>query len=465
MAPGPTMTAKLVAEFLGTFLLVFTIGCNVLGKTPVWAGVSIACVLMVSIYGLGGISGANFNPAVSVCLAITNSMNGPGGMDWKTCSMYCVVQIFAGIVAAFTYTMLYWNAFNLGPAKGFGWKSVGICEMLYTFMLCFVILNVAVARKYSEKSNEWYGLAIGFVIVAGAYGAGVVSGGCFNPAVAIGIDTSSTGFGFGWCIFYTACELVGAAMAAVAFKMVRPGDFDDSNPEAAAGLSSRLVSEFLGTYMLVLTVGLNVLGNSPAGALSIAASLMCMIYALGDISGAHFNPAVTLAVVVSGMGTLRPDIAGLYILMQLAGGILAAFTYSLIYLGNSFPLGPMPGHTWLQVACAEAIFTFVLCYIVLATAVCSETKSESMFGLAIGSCVTVGGFAIGSISGGSLNPAVSAGIAAAQTLNGGMFYKALIYSSFELTGGLAAAGLVQLTHANKKAPREFPSARDFPNGV
>merc|ERR1719498_1997640 len=180
-------------------------------------------------------------------------------------------------------------------------------------MLCFVVLNVAGARKWSEKkaTNEYYGLAIGFVVVAGAYGAGVVSGGCFNPAVAIGIDTSSAGLGFGWCLAYFVFELVGAALAVVAFKVVRPADFD-RNVDDTPTLGSRLVSEFLGTYFLVLTVGLNVLGNSPAGAFSIAAALMSMIYALGDVSGAHFNPAVTLAVLVSKMDTITPKKAGLY---------------------------------------------------------------------------------------------------------------------------------------------------------
>merc|ERR1719277_2752285 len=167
-------------------------------------------------------------------------------------------------------------------------------------MLCFVVLNVAVSRKYEPPNpgNQFYGLAIGFVIVAGAYGAGVVSGGCFNPAVAIGIDTSSAGLGFGWCIFYTVFEIIGAALAVVAFRLVRPEDFG-ADPFDATSRSPKLVSEFLGTYMLVLTVGLNVLGNSPAGAFSIAASLMCMIYALGDVSGAHFNPAVTLALMLT----------------------------------------------------------------------------------------------------------------------------------------------------------------------
>jgi len=463
MAEAST-ASKLIAEFVGTFLLVFTVGCNVLGKTPVWAGVSIACVLMVAIYALGGISGANFNPAVSVALGISKSMRGPG-LDWKTVGMYCGVQILAGIVGAFSYAILFWNAFHLGPSKGFGALSAGLCEMLYTFMLCFVVLNVAAAKKYSapgdgwggEGGNQWYGLAIGFVIVAGAYGAGAVSGGCFNPAVAIGIDTSSAGLGFGWCIAYTIFEIIGAALAAVAFKVVRPEDFVDTvtRPQKVSmgpTLASQLTSEFLGTFMLVLTVGLNVLGNSPAGAFSIAASLMCMIYALGDISGAHFNPAVTLAILASKMTTdLSAKKAVFYMVAQIAGGIVAAFVYALIYHGHTFPLGPQPGYKWGQVAVAEIIFTFVLCYVVLCTAVSEKTKSASMFGLAIGSCVTVGGFAIGSISGGSLNPAVSLGIASSQILNGGMFYKGLVYSAFEFIGAGLAAGVVGITHARKES--------------
>jgi aquaporin Z len=450
MAAQPPLASKLVAEFIGTFLLVFTVGCNVLGKTPVWTGVSIACVLMVLIYALGGISGANFNPAVSFALALCKTIKGPGKMDWKTCAMYCAVQVLGGLVAAFSYAVLFWNAFHLGPSKGFGTMSAALCEILYTFMLCFVILNVAVARKYTETGNQWYGLAIGFVIVAGAYGAGVVSGGCFNPAVAIGIDTSSAGLGFGWCIFYTLFEIAGATLAVIAFRIVRPEDFDPNDVFDEPLKTPKLVSEFLGTYMLVLTVGLNVLGNSPAGAFSIAASLMCMVYALGDVSGAHFNPAVSVAILMHKMDPeFSPKDAGLYIFAQLLGGIAASFTYTLIYLGNTFPLGPLPGYTWGQVAVAEAFFTFVLCYVVLCTAVIRLTKNPAMFGLAIGSCVTVGRFAVGSVSGGSLNPAVSFGIAASHMIHGGQFYKAIAYSAFEFLGAGAAVGMAMITHSSK----------------
>merc|ERR1719222_1113811 len=128
--------------------------------------------------------------------------------------MYCGVQLVAGVLAALSYTMLFkvsgaeQYTFNLTPMPGFGWIHTALAEMLYTFTLCFVVLNVAVASKTTP--NQYYGYAIGSVIVAGAYGAGAISGGCFNPAVALGIDLASAGLGFGWSIAYIVFELIGA---------------------------------------------------------------------------------------------------------------------------------------------------------------------------------------------------------------------------------------------------------------
>lgn len=444
MADTP-FASKCVGEFLGTFLLIFTIGCNVLGGSGLWGGVSIASVLMVAIYCLGGISGANFNPAVSLALGVSKAMEGPG-LLWKEVGIYMGVQIIAGISAAISYSILFHDSFALGPAEGFSWWQAGLCEFLYTFMLCFVVLNVAVANKSENSPNEFYGLAIGFVIVAGAYGAGAVSGGCFNPAVAIAIDVSSFKKSVGMCALYSLVELCGAVLAALLFRVVRPAEFDKEKTPAAD-----LLSEFLGTFMLVLTVGLNVLGKSPAGAFSIAASLMCMIYALGNVSGAHFNPAVTVAIFASGRADLTPLDVGKYIVAQLAGGTLAAFTYSLIHGGGSFPLGPGAGFGWMEVAACEMLFTFVLCYVVLCVAVSNVTKSKTMFGLAIGSCVTVGGNAIGAVSGGSLNPAVSLGIGSSHLMANGGILAALVYTLFELLGAGMAAGVFTFTHQVDRA--------------
>merc|ERR1719401_1837283 len=123
-----------------------------------------------------------------------------------------------------------------------------------------------------------------------------------------------------------------------------------------------------------------------------------MIYALGDVSGANFNPAVTLAILCSKLGKDSAQDVGMFMGVQIAGGVLAAFTYAGIYSGQTFPLGPGAGYGWGQVAAAEIVFTLVLCLVVLCVAVSNDNGNKTMFGLAIGSCVTVGGFAIGSIS-------------------------------------------------------------------
>jgi aquaporin Z len=444
----------MIAEFVGTFLLVFTVGCNVLSQNAMWAGVSIACVLMVAIFSFGATSGANFNPAVSFCLTIVTKRTNPDvKMTPAKCGVYSAIQIAAGIVAGLAYGSLFGDSFGLTPARGFGIWSAGVCELLYTFVLCFVVCNVAAVKKGCQS---WFGLAIGFVIIAGAYGAGAVSGGCFNPAVALGIDISHR-LVPKYSLIYVVFELVGAALAAVLFHVVRPNGGDARDTYSPA---SKLLAEFIGTYVLVLTVGLNVLGRSPAGAFSIAASLMCMIYALGDVSGGNFNPAVTLAIMIQKKSALVGDgpgsgwdVALKYMASQIAGAILAGVTYMSIHHGETFPLGAGPGFSMPQALSGELIFTSVLCLVVLRAAVNQNTKTADFFALAIGSCVTVGGFAIGALSGGSLNPAVSFGIAFSQLFGGGGaggLLNAVFYSLVEFLGAACAASIVMFTHPDDK---------------
>jgi len=439
-----SLGAKLLAEFIGTFMLVFTVGCNVLSGQPVWAGVSIACVLTVMIYALGKSSGANFNPAVSLALGITKKM------AWLEVGMYVATQLVAGVIACIEYNVLFegtTTVFNLAPTSGHSLWQAGLAELLYTFMLCFVVLNVACSKVHANK-NQFYGLAIGFVIVAGAYSGGSISMGCFNPAVAIGI------IGAHWYIVpvYWLFEFAGAGLAAGLFLLCRPDELDRRYPIDASGMpkygmTQKLVSEFLGTFMLVLTVGLNVLSGSPAGAFSIAAALMSMIFALGTVSGAHFNPAVTVAIVCSGRGKCGLKEAVPYIGTQILAGIVAAFTYTAMMNGQTFALKPQ-AYAWPQAIVAEVIFTFVLCFVVLSVAT-GRTVLREYFGFAIGMCVTVGGFAIGKVSGGSLNPAVSFGISTSHIIGGGVFLPGLIYTVFELIAGAMAAGAFRLTQPSE----------------
>jgi aquaporin Z len=459
MGADKANVSELVAEFAGTFLLIFTIGCNVL-TGGAWAGVSIACVLMVAIFSFGGISGANFNPAVSatLCMGIKDN-DGNAIMSPLKAAMYSGVQIAAGIAAGFCYRGIFGKSIPLGPAAGFNIFTAGACETLYTFMLCFVVLNVAAVKKGCQ---DWFGLAIGFVIIAGAYGAGAVSGGCFNPAVALGLDISHAFVPY-YSLAYLVFELLGAGLAAALFKVVRPEGGTEEEGKLTANdksIAVVLTSEFIGTYILVLTVGLNVLAKSPAAAFSIAASLMCMIYALGDVSGGVFNPAVAVAVQIHNPEALGGwGKVGMYIGAEVAGGIAAAFTYMFIHNGEAFPLAPGAGYSMVQALVAEFVFTLVLCLVVLCAAVNAKTKSDKFFALAIGSCVTVGGFAIGAVSGGSLNPAVSFGIATSALVKHGAnsMLNACFYSILEFVGAVGAAGIVMVTHAagsEKETPKE-----------
>merc|ERR1719378_1361399 len=108
-------------------------------------------------------------------------------------------------------------------------------------------------------------------------------------------------------------------------------------------------------------------------------------------------------------------------------------------------LEPKALSTWGAALVGEAIFTFVLCFVVLCVAT-TRTPLKHLFGLAIGSCVTAGGLALGNISGGSLNPAVSVGISASNLMNGGLFYNCLFYSVAECLGAAAAASVFYVTH-------------------
>jgi aquaporin Z len=436
-----SLSSRLLGEFIGTYLLVLTVGCNnQLGDAEnpnLWGALSIASVLMVSIYALGSVSGANFNPAVSLGLFLVKQP----GFDAGTTCAYMATQVIAGCTAGLTFLFMHGEAKNLAPAPGFHAAGAAAVEIAYTFMLVFVVLRAAISSS-NPDNNEYFGLAIGFVIIAGGYAAGWISGGCFNPAVAIGLDVASASEQVFWCFFYTMFEFVGAVVAVCAHYLVE----DDRVVSSKAGRI--FISEFIGTFFLVFTVGLNVLGANPLAAISIGASLMCMIYALGSVSGAHFNPAVTTAIVLTGTSddcTLAA--MPIYVLAQCLGGVAAAFSYVAI-TGRIAQLKPGEGYTWIDASMAEIIYTFVLCFVVLNVACLPKTKDMSkggnakqLYGFAIGACIWVGGTAIGGVSGGSLNPAVSLALDASSAFMKGGFMNCVPYACFEIIGASLAATL------------------------
>mmetsp|Transcript_62426 Transcript_62426/g.157972 ORF Transcript_62426/g.157972 Transcript_62426/m.157972 type:complete len:1101 (+) Transcript_62426:114-3416(+) len=466
MAPAvlPAALAKYVAEFLGTFVLVLTVSNCVLGGNPVWNATAIACSLMVMIYATGAVSGGNLNPAVSLALGLT------GNLELIEVIKYWVAQILGGLAAAAVACSIHApNMVSLAPVAPFSGSHAMVVEVIYTFMLCFVVLNCAASKQNNSPTdgNQFFALAIGFVIVAGGYAVGGISGAAFNPAVAIALDVKHAGFS--WGIWYGLFELIGGALAALLYKIVRPaeksgGDFPS---DYQATLPTKLMSEFLGTFMLVITVGLNIITGSAATAFSAAASLMCMIYSLGNVSGAHFNPAVTVACVCRGACGVKDGVA--YALVQTIAGCCAGLVAGVFHAASSnkditYALKPGAGYTFSAACFAELFFTFVLAYTVLATATIAKPSSQPTsqnfyFGLSIGSCVTAGGFAIGAVSGGELNPAVSAGIAMLGTMSPGSDplppYTYLVgFILVELLGGLCAAAVFRFSHQSPAASNE-----------
>lgn len=200
---------KYVAEFIGAFFLVFTIGMSVIdpGGAGVMAPVAIGSVLMVMVYATGHISGGHLNPAVTLGVWLR------GKCAVGDVVPYIIAQCLAatGAASLVAYLKVDEIVTPIAPAV----VPALIAEALFTFALVFVVLNSATAK--ANAGNSFYGLAIGFTVLAGAYSVGAVSGGAFNPAVAVGLGVMGLLKWTDIWIHFTG-EAVGAIAAALAFK-------------------------------------------------------------------------------------------------------------------------------------------------------------------------------------------------------------------------------------------------------
>jgi len=199
---------RYAVEFIGTFFLVLTIGCTGLAAAPgVIAPLAIGAVLMSLVYAGGHISGGHYNPAVTLGVFLR------GRCPASDVLPYWGAQLLGAASAAWIVGL----ALRGAPLTPFVAPVVGafLAEFLFTFALVYVVLNVATAK--ATDGNSYFGLAIGFTVLAGAFAVGRVSGAAFNPAVAIGASiVGQLQWSSLW--LYLASELLAGAAAAFVFK-------------------------------------------------------------------------------------------------------------------------------------------------------------------------------------------------------------------------------------------------------
>ncbi|HSX57913.1 MAG TPA: aquaporin [Candidatus Saccharimonadales bacterium] len=202
------MRNKYIVEFIGTFFLVLVVA---LSGNPI----AIGSILMAMVYMGGYISGAHYNPAISTMLLLQKQI------DSNTWLRYVGVQFLAAICASAVYWWVKQTYFLPSPGSGVDFFTAFLMELIFTFALCSVVIHTAATEK--TKGNNYYGLAIGFTVAAGAFAVGPISGGAFNPAVGIGpllLDFQNIGMHFGNILLYLLGPLAGALAASLVYTQI-----------------------------------------------------------------------------------------------------------------------------------------------------------------------------------------------------------------------------------------------------
>lgn len=204
---------KYLVEFIGTFFFVLTIVCVVNGAAEgnFLLPLAIGSALMIMVYAGGHISGGHYNPAVTLGVLMRGKVSGgdvPG---------YIVSQVLGAILAAVVGASLLGKGSIMGgTGMPVNTTAAFVAELLGTFALVWVVLQTATTK--STAGNSYYGLAIGFTVVVMAYAlGGFGTGGCFNPAIAVGAAFNGLA-SWGTAGLAIIADLIGGALAALAFK-------------------------------------------------------------------------------------------------------------------------------------------------------------------------------------------------------------------------------------------------------
>ena len=203
---------KYVYELIGTFFLVFTVGMTGFdSNVGLWAPLAIGSVLAVMVFAGGHVSGGHYNPAVSLAVFIRKKLSA------KELILYWLAQFIAAIIAV--CLIIYFKGERASAPLEISLVKALVAEFIFTFALCFVVLNVATAKE--TTGNSYFGWAIGFTVLVGAYAVGILSSAAFNPAVALGITILNLSYWSNLWIYLVA-NLLGAAAAGWLFNVAHP---------------------------------------------------------------------------------------------------------------------------------------------------------------------------------------------------------------------------------------------------
>lgn len=199
---------KYIIEAIGTFFLVLTIGFS---ANPLAIGLAVIAL----VYMGGYISGGHYNPAVTLAVWMQKKI------EQKEAVMYMLFQLVGAVAASLIYLLIRQEPLLIQPGEIVTFNEAMLMEVLFTFALCSVVLHTAVAKR--NTPNQFYGLAIGAIVIAGAYSVGTISGGAFNPAVGVGpalVGMISGPINFSNILLYILGPFIGAVLASLVFTSV-----------------------------------------------------------------------------------------------------------------------------------------------------------------------------------------------------------------------------------------------------
>lgn len=454
--PEVRKVQSLLAEFVGTMFLVLVARLtSTLDDSPTAAPerrfLALGFTISALIYAFDHISGAHFNPAVTLGMVVSKHMRPSLGVLYVLSQ--CLGAMCGGLLSRI-----------IGPPSDdatFTPSSTGAAwavEFIFTFALILVQQNAG-AEKNKKEPNSYFGIAVAFTVLAGACATFPISGGCFNPAIGLGVEFSAlytpAGGSMSNLWIYWSAPLAGALVASgVKWYQNLPSHRDSLDLPAVVPLT-----ELTGTFLIVLTASLT--SGEP---LAIGSMVLAMVYMGDHVCGADYNPAVSLAMALR-FGTSMGEWwkVGVTVAAQFVGAIAAALAaYGIKGEVNLPNPGKDASAGFLGALLYEALWTTLLVYV--ACAVMTPTvgdkevepekermgHSRSYQGLALGFIVAggvYGGSGSGSGSGGVFNPALGSAILLVQaTLEGKDGSFVWVYLVGPTIGAFAGAGLFSLLH-------------------